>query len=167
MSDTKEEEFAGSGNDELDDLLEAAAAQEELDEDEVELDLSESAEYEPFEGQFAAQFTKVEFTHAKGGTKGPMLKTELTVIEEGDHKGRRAWPNLMLGGRGAWKTKQAYAAAGVELDLDATPVKIKPKALKNKVVFVTFEIKSQEGYKDKTEATGFAEVPLDNVDELA
>lgn len=146
---------AGSGNPELDDLLARSDAQSELEEDDVELDLSEAGSYDPFVGKFPAMVTKIEFTYAKGGSKGPMLKTEVTVIE-GEHKGRKAWTNLMLKGKGAWKTKQAVVALGLDIDLDATPVRLgKVSRFLNIPVTVTFEISKQVGYKDKTEIAGF------------
>lgn len=164
---TEDEQEHTTGNEELDDLLAAqAAAQEEMDEDDVELDLSEAGSYAPFEGKHPAVITKIEFTRAKSGSKAPMLKTEVTVTD-GEHKGRKSWPNLMLTGRGTWKTKQVIEALGLEIDLDAHPVQLGKVARLKGIPFLgEFEISKQTGYKDKTELVGAEAITSEDLSEL-
>ena len=166
MSDT--EEYEGTGNDELDDLVASYdEARAELEEDDVELDLSEAGGFEPFEGKHPSTITKIEVVKAKT-TGTPMLKCEVTIID-GDYKGRKVWPNFMLKGGGAWKTKDLITATGQDIDLAPAEGNVqlgKVSRFKGIPFIGTYKVKVQPGYKDATELASVEALEVDVPDDL-
>jgi hypothetical protein len=155
-----------SGNRELDDLLAQAQAQDELDDDVIELDLSETGEdrdFTPFRGKHLAEIIKADLVKAKS-SGNPMLKCEATVIE-GEHKGQHLWFNLMLKGN-LWFTKLALKALGQPLDVDHPTVQ-RAKLIgvqfiaETKIVPAVNDRDGNEVYKAKTEVKGFTSVDDD------
>lgn len=146
-----------SDNPELDTMLDRAAAEQELDDDEVEIDLSDAgddADFEPFSGPRLVRITKAAFKLAKS-SGAPMIDCAAVVIDK-QNRNRKLWFNLMLTGKGVYLAKQAYNAAGIEVDWTAVKPKIRPKALINAEIVANCVAKAAEGgYKAKTDVNSF------------
>jgi hypothetical protein len=72
-----------------------------LDDDEVEIDLTEATSYKPFTAKVAVEVRKATLKRAKGGDHNQYIELQLSVIEPGEHLKRALFTNVTLKGTGA------------------------------------------------------------------
>jgi hypothetical protein len=89
----------GDVDEELNELIAASGEGSELADDEVEIDLSEAATFEPFTARVPVEVTGAALKHGKASTK-PYIELKLRVFE-GEYAKRVLWTNINLTGLGA------------------------------------------------------------------
>jgi len=86
--------------DELNELLDQAQAEgEDIGDDEVEIDLSEAVNFDPFTARVSVEVTAAALRHGND-SKAPYIEFKMRVFE-GEYEGRCLWTNVSLTGKGA------------------------------------------------------------------
>lgn len=86
-------------DEELQKLIDSSGEGAELADDEVEIDLSEAATFEPFTARVPVEITGAALKHGKD-SKAPYIELKLRVFE-GEYAKRVLWTNINLTGLGA------------------------------------------------------------------
>lgn len=147
-----------SDNPELDNLIDGID-----DDDMVEIDMSDAGDdterdFKPFAGARRIRITRQDFKHSQSNNN-PMFACEGVVIDE-QNTNRRLWFNLMLNGKGVFMARQAYEAAGIEVDWTARPVKVSQGALVGvELIAICKAVPAQGTYKAKVDVNGFRALP--------
>lgn len=130
----------------LDEMM-ARAAEEgaELTDDEVEIDLSEAVNFDPFSDTVPVEIAVAALKHGKESKK-PYIELKLRVFE-GEYEGRILWTNLNLTGKGAGFSRDKLAAFGHPIDEDNP--KVSPKKLVGAQGMAVCAPDTREGYEHK------------------
>jgi hypothetical protein len=133
-------------SDDLDELMRQAAEEgEAIGDDEVEIDLSEAATFEPFTADVPVEIVGRALKYGKE-SKAPYLELKLRIFE-GEHVKRILWTNINLTGAGAGFGVEKLAAFGYSLDKDKPKVKL--SALDGLKALASCAPDSREEYKHK------------------
>lgn len=149
MTKTKEAKAEVEDSEELDDLLGQAAAEgaEDGDDDEVDIDLSESVSYEAFTAKVPVEIVKATKLVGKDSGK-PYVKLQLRIFE-GEYEGRVVFTNLNLTGKGAGFGADKLKAFGYVIDPDRP--KLRLKALLGLKAIASCAPDKREQYSDNVE----------------
>lgn len=114
----------------LDEIEDEEVLADEQDDDELlELDLSEAGEeWTALNGDYPVEVIEAKAHATKGSATKNSIKLQMRVLEGSPLGGvnRRLFKILMMGGKGTAFTRRFAKGFGLDIDFDATPVKLKP-----------------------------------------
>lgn len=132
-------------SDELDELV----AEVDEDAEELEIDLSEAADFEVIDGKRPVEIVAVKVGKSKNAPNHPYIEAKLKVIGDED-AGRIVFKTLMLKGKGAGITRRFLTVMESGIDFDAAPPRISPAKLVGLRGIAVLAADKREEYKHKT-----------------